>query len=48
MDRGNILWYEVSEHQAERWNSLCELPTTEAVGFLLHRSELAYPPSLDK
>ena len=21
-DRGNTLWYEVSERQAERWNSL--------------------------
>ena len=21
-DRGSILWYEVSERQAERWNSL--------------------------
>jgi len=25
-----------------------ELPTAEAVGFLLHRGKLAYPPSLDK
>jgi len=25
-----------------------ELPTTEAVGFLLYRNKLAYPPALDK
>src|SRR5437867_6996224 len=29
-------------------NQLRELPTTDGVGFLLQRGELAYPPSLEK
>jgi uncharacterized protein YndB with AHSA1/START domain len=48
-------WEQARLYFQEAWGSafkhlqkVGELPTTEAVGFLLHRNKLAYPPALDE